>query len=59
MSELQLTQVTEQTISETVSAYLEVARLQSRLAIDEENIAISYDRWQRLVEDANSVRPIP
>lgn len=61
MSELQLTQVTEQTISETVSAYLEVARLQSRLAIDEENIAISYDRWQRLVEDAkfgtaNSVR---
>ena len=61
MSELQLTQVTEQTISETVSAYLEVARLQSGLAIDEENIAISYDRWQRLVEDAkfgtaNSVR---
>lgn len=61
MSELQLTLVTEQTITRTVSAYLEVARLQSRIAIDEENIAISYDRWQRLVEDAkfgttNSVR---
>ena len=61
MSELQLTHVTEQIITGTVSAYLEVARLQSRLAIDEENIAISYDRWQRLIEDAkfgtaNSVR---
>ena len=52
MSELQLARVTEETITGTVSAYLEVARLQSRLAIDEENIAISYDRWQRLIEDA-------
>ena len=52
MSELQLTGVIEQTISSTVSAYLEVARLQSRLAIDEENIVISFDRWQRVTEDA-------
>lgn len=52
MSELQLAYVTEETITSTVSAYLEVARFQSRLAIDEENIAISYDRWQRLIEDA-------
>ncbi len=52
MSELQLTGVMEQTISRTVSTYLEVARLQARLTIDEANIAISQDRWQRVVEDA-------
>jgi len=41
MSELQLAGVVEQTLVGTVSAYLEVARLQAQLAIDQENLAIS------------------
>ncbi|TRX62546.1 TolC family protein [Fulvivirga sp. M361] len=62
-SELQLTAVIEQTISSTVSTYLEVARLQSRLGIDLDNIALSFDRWQRVKIDAtfgaaNSVRQL-
>ncbi|MGD1892325.1 MAG: TolC family protein, partial [Cyclobacteriaceae bacterium] len=52
MSDLQLTGVIEQAIVNTVSAYLEVARLQSQLSIDQENLAISYDRWLRAKEDA-------
>ena len=63
MSELQLTGVMEQTISATVSAYLNMARWQQQLAIDRDNIAISYDRWQRVAEDAkfgaaNSIRKL-
>jgi outer membrane protein TolC len=61
LSELQRDGVIEQTLVGTVSAYLEVARLQSQLAITRENIALSYDRWQRVEQDAkfgvaNSVR---
>ena len=52
MSELQLEAVTEQAISGTVSAYLEMARWQAQLEIDRENIAISQDRWLRVSEDA-------
>ncbi|WKN42598.1 TolC family protein [Tunicatimonas pelagia] len=61
MSELQRDGVVEQTLVSTVSAYLEAARLQAQLEINQENIALSYDRWQRVEEDAkfgvaNSIR---
>ncbi|MEM6841503.1 MAG: TolC family protein [Bacteroidota bacterium] len=61
MSELQRDGVIEQTLVSTVSAYLEAARLQAQLRINRENIALSYDRWQRVQEDtkfgvANSIR---
>lgn len=61
MSALQRDGVIEQTLVGTVSAYLEVACLQAQLEINRENIALSYDRWQRVQEDAkfgvaNSVR---
>ena len=52
MSELQQQAAVEQALASTVSAYLEVARRQSQLEIDQENIAISYDRWRRVSEDA-------
>ncbi len=61
MSKLQRDGVIEQALVSTVSAYLEAARLQAQLEINQENIALSYDRWQRVEEDAkfgvaNSIR---
>ncbi|MEM8967858.1 MAG: TolC family protein, partial [Bacteroidota bacterium] len=61
MGKLQRDGVIEQTLVSTVSAYLEAARLQAQLEINQENIALSYDRWQRVEEDAkfgvaNSIR---
>jgi len=63
MSELQLAGVVEQTIAQTVSAYLQIARLQTRLRILEDNLAISDDRAERVRVDAsfgasNSVRAL-
>ncbi|MEM7551444.1 MAG: TolC family protein [Bacteroidota bacterium] len=63
MSTLLVEQVMERVISETVSAYLEVARQQSLLEINKETIEISRDRYLRVVEDAkyglaNSLRKL-
>ena len=63
VSTQRVNQVIERSISQTVSAYLEVARLQSQLAIDEEIIAISSDRYSRTIEDekygaTNSLRKL-
>lgn len=63
VSTQRVNQTIERSISQTVSAYLEVARLQSQLEINEEIIAISGDRYARTIEDArygatNSIRKL-
>ena len=53
LGERQVQQTVERAISATVSAYLDVARLQSQLIINTEILAISQDRYLRMVENAN------
>ncbi|MBV6647440.1 MAG: TolC family protein, partial [Cyclobacteriaceae bacterium] len=63
MSELKLLAVMEQTINSTVTNYLYAARLQAKLGIEAENMAISLDRLARIRTDAtfgtaNSIRQL-
>lgn len=52
LSELQLQRIVEQTISQTVSAYLQVARLQAQLRLNQENLRISNQRVVQARTDA-------
>ncbi|MEM1136687.1 MAG: TolC family protein [Bacteroidota bacterium] len=52
ISQLQLENITEDVVKQTVVAYIDVARQQAKLKIDQENIAISNDRVLRTAADA-------
>jgi len=52
ISQLRLRNQIEQTMAQVASAYLNIVQLQNQLTIDQENIALSYDRYLRAVEDA-------
>lgn len=63
MSEIQLDNTIEQVIAQTVSSYLQVARLQQQLDINGSNIELSNNRWTRTRIDAefgasNSLRQL-